>query len=51
MSSLGVVPDLIISLVSKPVGKRSILSLSLRQSLLHQKGLVRSHCGIKILLF
>lgn len=43
MSPLGVVPDLVIGLVSEPVGQRPVLPLRLRQPLLHQQGLVRSH--------
>ena len=43
MSTLGVVSNLVISLVSEPVGKRPVLSLSLGQSTLHQQRLVRTH--------
>ena len=43
MSSLGVVSNLVISFVSEPVGKRSVLSLLLGKSLLHEEGLVGSH--------
>ena len=43
MSALGVVSNLVIGLVSEPVGKRPVLSLRLGQPLLHQKRLVRTH--------
>ena len=35
VSSLGIVPNFVISFVSEPVGERSVLALLLRKSLLH----------------
>ena len=43
MSTLGVVSNFVIGLVSEPVGKWPVLSLSLSQSLLHKESLVRTH--------
>ena len=43
MSALGVVPDVVIGLVSEPVGKGSVLTLLLGQTTLHEKGLVCTH--------
>jgi len=51
VSSLGVVPNLVIGLVTEPVGERPVLSLLFPKATLHEQGLVCSHCGIKILLF
>lgn len=46
--ALGVVPDLVISLVSEPVGQRPVLPLRLGEPLLHQQRLVGSHYGVLI---
>ena len=46
VSSLGVVPNFVISFISEPVGQRSVLSLLFPEPLLHQKGLVSSHLTI-----
>ena len=43
MSPLGVVSDFVIGFVAEPVGERPVLSLLLRESALHQQGLVRTH--------
>ena len=48
MSALGVVPDLVISLVTEPVGQGTVLALLLRKPTLHQQGLVCTH-GTEIL--
>ena len=42
VSSLGVVSDLIVFFVSEPVGKGSVLSLSLGESLLDNQSLMSS---------
>jgi hypothetical protein len=43
MSSLGVVSDVVIGFVSVPVWKRSVLSLLLAKTLLHQQGFMGTH--------
>ena len=43
VSSLGVVPDVVIGFVSEPVGQGSVLSLLLGKTLLHQQGFMGSH--------
>jgi len=40
---LGVVPDLVISFISEPVGKRPVLPLLLGKPFLHEKSFVSSH--------
>jgi len=46
VSALGVVPDLVVGFISEPVGERSVLSLLLGESFLHEEGLVCTHVWI-----
>jgi hypothetical protein len=50
VSTLGVVPNLVIGLVAEPVGQGTVLPLRLRKPALHQQRLVRSHVVLNIII-